>query len=59
MNIIFFVIKDNRYRENVDNIANEHGISYFFWILTFVAIGVGVVSILATPFIKKLMHGVK
>jgi POT family proton-dependent oligopeptide transporter len=49
----------HKFGENVDNIANEHGISYFFWILTFVAIGVGVISILATPFIKKLMHGVK
>jgi len=49
----------HKFGENVDKIADEHGISYFFWILTFVAFGMAVVSILATPFIKKLMHGVK
>lgn len=49
----------HKFGENVDKIADEHGISYFFWILTFVALGVGVISVLATPFIKKLMHGVK
>ena len=49
----------HKFGENVDKIADEHGISYFFWMLTFIALGVGVVSVLATPFIKKLMHGVK
>lgn len=45
--------------ESSEKIAQEHGISYFFWILTFVPIGLGVISILFTPLMKKLMHGVK
>ena len=45
--------------ENIDKIANEHGLSYFFWILTFVSIVVGVFAIVMSPVIKKLMHGVK
>ncbi|KJD31400.1 amino acid permease [Tamlana nanhaiensis] len=45
--------------ENVDKIADENGISYFFWMLTIVSIVVGVVSIIFQPIIKKLMHGVR
>ena len=45
--------------ENVDRIANENGISYFFWILTFIAVGLGVLSVIMQPVIKKLMHGIK
>ncbi|MEP3839110.1 MAG: peptide MFS transporter [Algibacter sp.] len=45
--------------ENVDKIADENGISYFFWILTIVSVVVGVISILFQPIIKKLMHGVR
>ncbi|MGA9271013.1 MAG: peptide MFS transporter [Lutimonas sp.] len=45
--------------ENVDRIANENGISYFFWMLTFIAIGLGVLSVIMQPVIKKLMHGIK
>jgi len=45
--------------ENVDRIANESGISYFFWMLTFIAVGLGVFSVIMQPVIKKLMHGVK
>ncbi|MBL1281533.1 MAG: MFS transporter [Fluviicola sp.] len=45
--------------ESSEAIAKEDGISYFFWILTFVAVGLGVFSVLMTPLIKKLMHGVK
>lgn len=40
-------------------IAKEHGLSYFFWILTALAVGLGVLSIIAYPVIKRLMHGVK
>lgn len=40
-------------------IAKEDGLSYFFWILTAVAIALGVLSAIMYPFIKKLMHGVK
>ncbi len=45
--------------ENVDKIANENGISYFFWMLTLIAVGLGVFSVIMQPVIKKLMHGVK
>ena len=45
--------------ENVDRIANENGISYFFWMLTIISLLVAVLSIVMTPVIKKLMHGVR
>jgi proton-dependent oligopeptide transporter, POT family len=45
--------------ENIDKIANEHGLSYFFWMLTIISLAVGLFSILMTPVIKKLMHGVR
>lgn len=40
-------------------IAKENGLSFFFWILTGIAIGLGVLSILLYPLIKKLMHGTR
>lgn len=48
-----------KFGENIDKVANENGISYFFWMLTFVSIAVGVLSIVMSPIIKKLMHGVR
>ena len=45
--------------ENIDTIANEHGLSYFFWMLTIISVAVAVFSIIMTPVIKKLMHGVR
>lgn len=48
-----------KFGENIDAIAEEHGISYFFWILTIIPVAVGVVSIVAQPLIKRWMHGVK
>ena len=45
--------------ENIDKIANEHGLSYFFWMLTIISIVVAAFSIVMTPVIKKLMHGVR
>ncbi|AWG25119.1 peptide MFS transporter [Flavobacterium kingsejongi] len=45
--------------ENIDTIANEHGLSYFFWMLTIISVVVAVFSIIMTPVIKKLMHGVR
>ncbi len=45
--------------ENIDKIADEHGLSYFFTILTIIPIVLGVVSILFTPVIKRLMHGIR
>ena len=41
------------------SIAKEHGLSYFFWILTALAVGLGVLSVLMYPIVKRLMHGVK
>lgn len=48
-----------KFGENIDNIANEEGISYFFWLLTGISVAVGVLSIIFQPVIKKLMHGVR
>jgi POT family proton-dependent oligopeptide transporter len=45
--------------ENVDRIANENGISYFFWMLTAIAAILGVFSMVMQPVIKKRMHGVR
>ena len=45
--------------ENIDRIANEHGLSYFFWMLTIISVAVAMFSIVMSPFIKKLMHGVR
>ena len=45
--------------ENVTRIADEKGISYFFWMLAIVSFALAAFSILMQPFIKKLMHGVK
>ena len=48
-----------KFGENIDAIADEKGISYFFWILTTVSLAVGLISIVFQPVIKKLMHGVR
>ena len=40
-------------------IAKEHGISYFFWILTGLSLGLAVLSVILYPIVKKLMHGVR
>jgi POT family proton-dependent oligopeptide transporter len=45
--------------ENIDKIANEHGLSYFFWMLTLISLAVALFSVAMTPIIKKLMHGVR
>lgn len=45
--------------EKSEAIAKEEGLAYFFWMLTFISIGVGLMALLATPLIKRLMHGVK
>lgn len=45
--------------ENIDKIANEHGLSYFFWMLTIISLAVATFSIIMSPIIKKLMHGVR
>lgn len=45
--------------ENIDAIANQHGLSYFFWLLTIISVAVALFSMLMSPIIKKLMHGVR
>jgi proton-dependent oligopeptide transporter, POT family len=45
--------------EKIDKIANEFGLSSFFWMLTLVSLVIAVLSIVMTPVMKKLMHGVK
>lgn len=45
--------------ENIDKIANEYGLSYFFWLLTIISVVIALLSILMSPVIKKLMHGVR
>jgi POT family proton-dependent oligopeptide transporter len=45
--------------EKIDAIANESGLSSFFWMLTIVSLVMAAFSILMTPVIKKLMHGVR
>jgi len=48
-----------KFGENIDKIANEEGISFFFWMLTFTSICVGIIAIVFQPVIKKLMHGIR
>lgn len=48
-----------KFGENIDKIADEKGISYFFWMLTIIAVVMGLISLLFQPVIKKLMHGVR
>jgi POT family proton-dependent oligopeptide transporter len=45
--------------EASEGIAETHGLSYFFWILTAVAVGLGVFSAFMHPVVKKLMHGIR
>ncbi len=48
-----------KFGEKVDQIADENGISYFFWMLTIISAAVAVIAIVFAPVIKKLMHGVR
>ena len=48
-----------KFGENIDTIAEENGISYFFWMLTIVSLAASLIAILFNPIIKKLMHGVR
>ncbi len=45
--------------ETSEAIAQEKGLSHFFWLLTAIAIGLGILSAALYPLIKKLMHGVR
>lgn len=48
-----------KFGESIDRVANEKGISYFFWMLASVAFGAAVLAVISRPVIKKLMHGVR
>jgi POT family proton-dependent oligopeptide transporter len=43
----------------IDKIVESHSMSYFFMIFTLVPIAAGLILMLLTPVLKKLMHGVK
>jgi len=43
----------------IEQIQEEHSMTYFFMIFTLVPIGLGLVAIALNPLFKKLMHGVK
>ena len=44
---------------DIDKITQEYSLSGFFLIFTIIPIGLGVVSLLLHPLIKKLMHGIR
>jgi POT family proton-dependent oligopeptide transporter len=48
-----------KFGENIDKIADEKGLSYFFWMLAIVSLVVAFISVIMSPVIKKLMHGVR
>jgi proton-dependent oligopeptide transporter, POT family len=48
-----------KFGQNVDKIADEKGISYFFWLLAGVSMVMAIVAIVFTPIIRKKMHGVR
>lgn len=48
-----------KFGENIDKIADEKGLSYFFWMLAIVSLVVAFISLVMSPIIKKLMHGVR
>ncbi len=43
----------------IDKISEQYSMGTFFLIFTFIPIGVGFISILLNPVLKKLMHGVR
>ena len=43
----------------IDKISEQYSLSTFFLIFTLIPIGVGFLSILLNPILKKLMHGVR
>lgn len=45
--------------EASEGIAQTQGLSSFFWLLTIIAVSLGVLSVILYPVIKKLMHGVR
>jgi POT family proton-dependent oligopeptide transporter len=45
--------------EASESIAEAHGLSYFFWILTIISWVLGIIALLLYPVIRKLMHGIR
>jgi proton-dependent oligopeptide transporter, POT family len=45
--------------EYSESLAQEKGLSTFFWILTAISVVLSVMAFLTAPLFKKLMHGVK
>jgi POT family proton-dependent oligopeptide transporter len=45
--------------EMSQGIAKEEGVSRFFWYLTAISVILSLLAWITTPFVKKLMHGVK
>lgn len=43
----------------IDQVTEEYNLSTFFLIFTFVPVGMGIIAVIASPLVKKLMHGVK
>ncbi len=43
----------------IDKISTEYSLSTFFLIFTLIPIGVGILSILLNPLLKRLMHGIR
>ena len=44
---------------DIEKITQQYSLSTFFLIFTIVPIGIGFVSLLLHPLLKKLMHGVR
>jgi len=44
---------------DIDKITQEYSLSGFFLIFTIIPIGLGIVSLILHPMIKKLMHGIR
>lgn len=44
---------------DIEKITTEHGLSFFFLIFTLIPIGLGLISLMLHPLLKKLMHGVR
>lgn len=45
--------------EYSESLAQDKGLSTFFWILTAISVGLSVMAFLTAPIFKKLMHGVR
>ncbi|WP_316837125.1 peptide MFS transporter [Pedobacter nutrimenti] len=43
----------------IDEITSKYSMSTFFLIFTFIPVGLGLIIMMLTPVLKKLMHGVK